>query len=212
LIKFDWGFLHCAFTLGESIMAIKVDVRGDMDRIIADLGRTARDVKDVATVRALNKVIAQVRTAASREVRAAGYNLKAAEVKKGLATYNAAAGNLTAKVIASGRPIPLIKYGAKQSAKGGVVVNVLNGRKTIDHAFIATMPNGHLGVYVRVGNQHKKVSKPGRMLWSGLPIKELFGPSIPDGISNQAVQGALERLIVDKFPVILQQQIKYLTR
>ena len=93
-------------------MAIKVDVRGSMAGIIADMEGVKRGVAEKALPRALNKVIAQVRTAAAREMRDAGYNLKVSDIKKGLSTYAATSGNLTAKVIASGRPIPLIKYGA----------------------------------------------------------------------------------------------------
>lgn len=191
-------------------MAITVDVRGSMDRIIADMEQLKREVVGKATVFALNKVADQVKTAASREMRDAGYKLKVSDIKKQLKVYRATSGNLTARVVAAGRPIALIQYGARQTAKG-VSVEVLHGRKSIAGAFIATMPNGHKGVFVRVGSKHKKVMKNGHSIWSGLPIKELFGPSVPDGLASKAVQDALQRLIEDKFPEILQQQIKRLT-
>ena len=192
-------------------MAIKVDVRGSMARIVADMERSKRDVADVAAVRTLNKIAAQVKTAAAREMRSAGYNLKVSDIKKSLTTYKATPGSLTARVVASGRPVPLIKYGARQTGKG-VSVDVLHGRKVITGAFIATMPSGHTGVYVRVGNQHKSVAKNGRITWSGLPIKELFGPSVPNGLVNKTVQDALQHLIDEKFPVVFAQQMKYLSR
>lgn len=192
-------------------MAISVDVRGNMDAVIADLGRIKREVIEVATPRALNKMADQVKTGAAREVRAAGYNLKISDIKKGLSIVRATPGQLTAKVVASGRPIPLIGYGARKSSKG-VSVSVLHGRKVISGAFIATMPSGHKGVFIRVGKQHKKVSKGGHAVWSGLPIKELFGPSLPDGLANVAVQQTLQRLIEQKFPEILRQQIKRITK
>lgn len=192
-------------------MAIKIDVRGSMDRIIADMGNIKREVVEKAAPRALNKVIDQVKTAAAREMRGAGYKLKVSDIKKGLKTSRASPSMLTATVKASGRPIPLVQYGARPTAKG-VSVDVLHGRKVIAGAFIATMSNGHKGVYVRVGKLHKKVSKGGRAMWSGLPIKELFGPSVPDGLANSAVQEALQRLVQEKFPDILRQQIKYLSR
>lgn len=191
-------------------MAIKFDVRGSMDRIIADMARVKSEVVQKATVNALNKVAAQVKTAASRAMRDAGYNLKVSDIKKAMTVYRATAGSLTAKVVSSGRPVPLIKYGARQTGKG-VSVDVLHGRKLIAGAFIATMPSGHTGVYVRMGNRHKRVMKAGKPAWSALPIKELFGPSVPDGLANQAVQEALQRLIEDKFPELLRQQIKRLS-
>ncbi|MFZ6734732.1 phage tail protein [Undibacterium sp. Ji42W] len=191
-------------------MSISVSVRGSMDKIIADIERTKRDVVEKATVRALNKIIAQVKTGASRNIRDAGYNLKASDIKKGLSITRATASNLSAKVIASGRPIPLIKYGARPTSKG-VSVEVLHGRKVLANAFIVTMPSGHKGVYVRVGDRHKKVRKNDRVIWSGLPIKELFGPSIPNGLANKTVQEALQKLVQEKFPDIMRQQIKYLS-
>ncbi|MDR3411599.1 MAG: phage tail protein [Formivibrio sp.] len=190
---------------------ITVDVRGSMDSIIADLSRKQRDVVEPATVRALNKVAAQVKTNASRQMRDAGYNLKVSDIKRALTVSRASSGNLRASVVASGRPIPLIQYGARQ-VSSGVSVDVLNGRKVIANAFIATMPSGHKGVYVRVGKTHKKINKRGRAQWSGLPIQELFGPSVPNGLANAAVQAALQDLIAQKFPDILRQQIKYLSR
>ncbi|MDY7537668.1 phage tail protein [Undibacterium sp. RTI2.1] len=192
-------------------MAIKIDVKSNIDSVLRDMQRVEADVRQKATVRALNKVIAQVKTDVSRQIRDAGYNLKVSDIKKGLATFNATSGNLTARCVASGRPIPLIRYSARETSKG-VSVSVLNGRKVISGAFIATMPSGHKGVYTRTGNAHKKIVKNGRTTWSGLPIKELFGPSIPDGMANKAVQDSLQRLVDDKFPSILAQQIKYLMR
>lgn len=191
-------------------MPVTVDVRGSMNSIIADLDRKKRDIAQLATVRALNKVADQAKTAASREIRAAGYKIKASEIKKGLSVTRATTGVLTAKVRATGRPIPLINYGARQ-VSNGVSVDVLHGRKVIAGAFIATMPSGHKGVYVRVGKQHKRVVKNGKTMWSGLPIKELFGPNVPNGLANEAVQAALQRFIQEKFPDILRQQIKYLS-
>lgn len=187
-------------------MVVKFDIRGDMNRVIADMEQKKRGVREIAAPRAINKMADQVKVAASREMRAAGYKLKVSDIKKGLTIYRASAANLTATVVASGKPIPLIAYGAKQTARG-VSVSVLNGRKVITQVFIATMPSGHTGVFERLRNTHKKKQVNGRTRWTGLPIKELFGPSIPDGLANATVQSVLQRLVDEKFPTILRQQI-----
>ena len=191
-------------------MAVTFSVKGGMDSVIADLGKQKREVVNIALPRALNKMVAQVKTGSARGMRDAGYNLKVSDIKKGLKVINATSSRLVATVQASGRPIPLIGYGARQTAKG-VSVSVLHGRKVITHAFIATMPSGHKGVFVRVGDQHKKVNRKGGTVWSGLPIKELFGPSVPDGLANKAVQETLQRLVEEKFPDLLRQQFKRIT-
>ena len=196
----------------HSAAMITVNVRTNAADVAMEMLAGARDMQDKAMASALNKMAAQVKTAASREVRAAGYNLKAEIIKKGIKVRRASPGNLRASVVASGRPIPLIQYGARQTAKG-VTVSVLKGRKLIKGAFIATMPSGHRGVFVReAGGKHKKVNRGGKASWHELPIRELFGPAVPDGLANKAVQQALQQLITEKFPAILQRESAWLSR
>ena len=71
---------------------------------------------------------------------------------------------------------------------------------TLRHAFIVSMGNGHRGVFVRVGG------KGGRRL----PIRELYGPSIPTALSNRVVEEAIMRKIKEKFPQILAHEIAFL--
>jgi Prophage minor tail protein Z (GPZ) len=162
-----------------------------------------------AIVRAVNKTAMQARTQAVREVRIVGYNIKASTVRKAITLYRARGDDPVARLRARGLPIPLIEYGAKQT-KGGVSVRVKSGRRTLRHAFIATMKSGHKGVFVREGKGHKRVTKKGRSYMSGLPIKELYGPSIPDSLSNEAVEKTLAKFIADKYPAILEHELAWL--
>jgi len=191
---------------------IDVKVRQTGLDILADLDVATDELRNRAMVRALNKTAEQVRTAASREIRRAGYNIPAATIKRQLKMGYASSGNLRATVTAGGKPIPLINYGARQTGKG-VSVNVLRGRRIIAGAFIATMPSGHKGVYVREANaKHKKVMRGTKAEWHALPIRELFGPSVPDGLTNEAVRQSLQSLIVDKFPQVLRRESAWLMR
>jgi hypothetical protein len=162
-----------------------------------------------AIVRALDKTAAQARTGATRAVRASGYNIKASAIKRSFTIERATPARLVVTLRATGAPITLINYGARQTTKG-VTVRVKNGRKTLRHAFIATMPNGHRGVFARTGKGHKRVTKDGRSYMSGLPIRELYGPSIPDALTNDAVQKALAQTIADKYPAILAHELEWL--
>ena len=189
---------------------ITVNVRHNANQVVIDLLAAAEDMRNLATVRALNKTVDSVVVAAARAVRDAGYNLKIAAIKKTIKKRYANQGNLRASVVASGRPIPLLQYGARQTGKG-VTVNVLKGRRLIAGAFIATMPSGHQGVYVRdPGGRHVKVNRTGKASWHQLPIRELFGPSVPDGLANKAVQDSLQQLIADRFPKLLERESNYL--
>jgi hypothetical protein len=193
-------------------MGIDLKVSGNSSLIAMEFRAAALDMKEKATVRALNKMGEQLVTAMSREVRRVGYNLKASVIKKGLRLRRASSGDLRVVVVASGRPVPLVNYSARQTSKG-VTVNVLKGRKLISEAFIATMPSGHRGVYVREGEgKHVKVTKGGKVRWHQLPIRELFGPSVPDGVANAEVQQALAQLVEEKYPKLLEHESAWLAK
>lgn len=186
---------------------IDISVQHNFKSVAVKLFELRTDVLEKAKVRALNKVADQAKVAASKEIRAAGYNMKAAAIKHRITIKRATKGDAVVVIKCSGRPIPLIEFSARETS-AGVSVSVKQGRKLIKGAFIATMPTGHKGVFVRVGNQHKKVNGQ----WHGLPIKELFGPSIPAAFGNEVVQSALLRLVRDKFPTILEHEIKFAGR
>lgn len=185
---------------------IKVSVKADISRAMGKLESVRKDVMTKAVPRALNKVAGEVRTESSRSIRAAGYRIKDRAIKKQIAIRKATRNELTAVVRARGKPIPLINYGARQ-VKSGVSVAVKGSRKIIKHAFIATMPTGHAGVVIRTGTAHKKNKKG---VWSGLPIKQLFGPGIPTAFSNDVVQQALKEKIRKRFPTLLKHEIEFL--
>lgn len=192
---------------------VSVELKHTLDRVLAEMDRISRDVREQATVRALNKLAAQVKTSASREIREAGYNLKAATVKKQLTVLRATPARLVATVRASGKPIPLIEYGAKGAAKGGVRVKVKGKTSVLRHAFIATMPNGHVGVYDRApGAKHKKGTQRRPNVWTQGPIKQLFGPGVPDALANASVQANIERLVQEKFAATLRSEVAYIVR
>ena len=186
---------------------ISINVQHNFKQVAVKLYELRTDVLEKAKISALNKVAAQAKTSAAKEIRAAGYNMKAAAIKKQISIKRAVRGNAVAIVKCSGRPIPLIQFSARET-KSGVSVSVKHGRKLLKGAFIATMPTGHEGVYVRVGNQHKKINGK----WHGLPIKELYGPSIPAAFGNDIVQAAIATLVRDKFPSILEHEIKFAGR
>ena len=198
--------------------AIKVTVRSDMDRVISKF-RVA-DPKP-AVARALNKTITTCRAKASQAIRAAGYNIKAGDIKAAMSISRASGAVLIARITASGRPIPLGKYGARQTGKG-TSVRVKNGTKLIPGAFIATMPSGHKGVFVRVGSaahtnlkalgmfKQPKGARRKAQYKHGLPIDELFGPSIPSAFINEVVTQQLITTARDRFPVVLAQELNYL--
>ncbi len=189
-----------------------VTLQTNAPKLVLELRLAEAEVRNAAMPRALNRMIDQVRTATAKEIARAGYKLKASVIKSGLRVERATAANPRAAIVARGRPIPLIEYSARQTT-GGVSVAVLNGRRVVKGTFIATMPTGHRGVYQREkGGIHKKVKANGRTSWHALPITELFGPKLPDGMANVKVQEALQRLVIEKFPAIFEHEVAWLRK
>lgn len=194
-------------------MLNQIGVRTNAGEVASQFAEAALAMRDRATMRALNEVADQAKVAASRQIRDVGYKLKISAIKRGITVKRATMANLKAAVIAQGRPIPLIEYSANELKGKGVSVSVLNGRKLIKGAFIATMPSGHRGVFVREENaKHKKMMTRGKPSWHALGIRELFGPSIPDGLANKEVAEAFERFVDQSFPAILDREFSFLAK
>jgi len=193
---------------------IKLDIKTNGRDVMAKIKKFASDLEIKATVRALNKTAEQARTEASVQVRTAGFNIKASAIKKSFTIQKASAGRLLVVLKSTGAPIGLINYGARQT-KSGVSVQVKGARTILRHAFIRTMGNGHKGVYERVGAARTKGAKQmvnGRMVRANLPVRELFGPSIPSALANEVVQNAIIAKMKQAFPKILEHEISFLMK
>jgi hypothetical protein len=189
-----------------------ITVRDNMRDVLAGMRSMTQDVTQRATVLALNRSIDRAYTEAAREARGVGYNVRIGDIKALLRRNRASAASQIATLTASGKPIPLIKYGARQTSRG-VTVQVLNGRKLIPGAFIATMPSGHTGVYVRDPHaKHKKVKRAGHTSWHALPIRELFGPSVPDMFVNYQVSQSIMDLIDAEFTKRFEHELTRLSK
>jgi hypothetical protein len=180
----------------------------DINNALAKLDMSRNGVRP-AVARALNKTGTTGRAQASRSIQAAGYNMKAGDIKAAITLpRRASSGNLNLELRARGKPIPLIQFAAR-ATKSGVSVNVKNGRRLLSHAFIATMPSGHRGVFQRVGRMHKRVVRDGRRLSTGLPIKELFGPSIKAAFASEPVKTDVINTMRERFPIVLVQELRF---
>jgi hypothetical protein len=197
-----------AFAIGGWL--VQVDVRDNVRQVVARMNAWRDDVVQRAIPLALNRCAEMAKTAAAKEL-AGRYKLKSREIKAAIGVTRATAGRMTATLRIKRKPVPLIAYGAR-ATKDGVSVTIKGSNKRIKGAFIATMPSGHRGVFKRVGPQHKKVLRGGKAQWSGLPIKELFGPSVGGAYSTQEVQSFMARFIYETFNRRLVHEIQRLTR
>lgn len=158
-------------------------------------------VYDRMVVRALNRTARGARTEASRAIRER-YIVKARDVSNALKFRYARRGRHQAVLQFSGRSIPLAKFQVRSRAVRRIYrqahARVLRGGayKPITGGFLATMRSGHKGVFVREGS--------GR-----LPIRERFGPSIPQMMSHEASMARVRKRINEDFDKNLTQQYNY---
>lgn len=180
------------------MIEIQVDER-QMQHLRDLLTEIPRGLQKVLA-RAINRTVQRAKTRAIRGL-AKGANVKQKWIRRAVRTYRASWEHLQGRVQIRSRRIPLIEFGARQTARGVTVrlpgwaeqifagkaagpgaVAGRRGRSLLEHAFIALMPRGHRGVFMR---QTKK----------RLPIVELFGPT-PNAIA-EAVPGLMADLVTD---------------
>ena len=134
----------------------------EIEPLLASLKQLGTGLAQKAIYRSLNRTIVGVKVNAARAVRDE-LTLKIKDIKKDLAIRRAPAHGLEAALDIAIRATGLIKFRARQTARGTTVqVKRRSGRKRLPHAFIARMKSGHVGVMTRA----KGIGR--------LPIDELF--------------------------------------
>lgn len=137
-----------------------------------------------AIVRALRKAgataLRDMRSEASKRVRQRK-RIKASYVSRSLTMTRPKGTDISAmtwELNASGDPVPLVAYPARQTAKG-VSVEVNRGKRTLlKGSFLASMSSGHRGVFQRVGKAR-------------LPIEEMLGSRPVDALLHKGEADAV---------------------
>jgi hypothetical protein len=197
-----------------------VNLRADVTearRFYTELSRTHIDR---AAANALNVVGRETRNAAIAEVQGVR-RVPVRMVSKAIILRRAMASALEAIIIVTGLPISLKEYGARQNA-AGVEVNVEGRPKTIRGAFGPGMSAKVISrfTYTKGGKRYSSVERSSRapQVLGGhvyrregkkrLPIKKLFGPSLPTGFIKQVVQRNLETVYSARWPVVLKEKLE----
>jgi hypothetical protein len=193
--------------------SIKIDP-DDLRRVQSMLADIKGAAPRVAT-RAINKTMTGTKTDTSTAIRAE-ITAKKSAVDKTIKITRATDNNPTAYIASTGKPLPLMDYGARQTNKGvSVQVRKDRTRKVVPQTFIETMKTGHKGVFWRKWHQNKaaRMSKTEAAInrsgyvWSAkrnryiaisslpreyrLPMEERYGPRVPDIMSNEPVMKSI---------------------
>jgi len=152
-------------------------------------------------------------------------NLKAARISKDLSTRKATFGSLSGAVVAKGKPVGLVSFGATQNKKGvRVKVKRSGGTKLLKHAFIAKGLRGqnpgdgtNNHAFWREYKGTRKALNPNINYWAlpnnyRLPVKTLYGPRIEDIFASDKVLKPIETQAAYIFPLNIDKGIADILR
>lgn len=155
-----------------------------------------------ALSRSMNRAIDGARANVVRAVREE-YNASPTAIRKTMRVNRAKPGNLEAELVSSGPVLPLDAFDVSPKTVNGkrrtpIRVGVKKGtRHALDRGFIARVGDGKPKVFERIGSAR-------------LPIRRLFGPSVPQMIGNDVVIGGIEEKAIDTMNARLDHEVNRL--
>jgi hypothetical protein len=197
----------------EIASGVAVSLTTNVEQVFRDMDAYVDDVLSVAAPRALNKLRDQAKTAGFRKISDL-YGIGPRTMDQYESETSAHDTTLQATINVKGKGFPLSAFQPRQTALG-VSVLIKGVRQIIAHTFLATMPNGHVGVFARGTygksfifgrGQHKKTSA-GK--WTELPINELYSFAPPDAFGNPQVVDAMQSRVDQQAPIVLKQEIRF---
>ena len=194
-------------------MEMRLDFEKDLKRVRRELGTLGDRVVPRAANRALNDtaVTARKETVDNLKGRignAAG--LSVSGLRKALFLRRSTVRTLMASITASGKPLPLIQFGARRAARG-VRAKAWGKSKLYKGAFIAVMPNGHRGVFRRTGVK-RRMRKGNYVGQRREVITQMWGPAIPVEFLSDDIQRSLVRVVGRRWPINFERQVNYYVR
>lgn len=207
-------------------------VKQAIEKIQREYSYISGDLLNTAVSRALNRSTSTGRTLSNAQIRKK-YALSASKINNEIRTTPSNKNSLEAKIIASGRPISLNYFGAKQELRSGTTSfngrgvassrlnrkarsNALKGvtatitkGKTINlpTAFIQ-VANGGITVFAR--GKHKGTSEGFEFMKPRMPIGSLTSLSIPMMFANKDVLNPVERAVSDVLEKRISHEIGWL--
>ncbi len=181
---------------------MQITITHNFPQVQRQIENLQQDIARKATASALNKTIAQAKTAMSREIRAE-FVLSASKVNQALRINRASATGGELRMQASlespvkkGRSLNLANFAARQTRVGvSFKIGRKGGRKTIPHSF---MINGGKTVMIRTGK-------------SRLPIKAIQTIDVAQMFNTKRINAKVIDMVKAKFPGIWEHEAKFYT-
>ncbi|GHU82787.1 hypothetical protein FACS189468_7360 [Spirochaetia bacterium] len=185
---------------------IDLEIQFDKDKYKDMIARAVLFNKDID--KAVNRAARRAGDAGKAETKrqlAAEYTLPSSEIGKTIEVKPLSEG-VKMRIFSSVHELILFNTKPKTPmppAKGPVRVQVKkgDGSSELGHAFVAKMPNGHIGIFEREGQKRKNKDTHGREIAGSKVhdhIQELFGPSTVGMFeANETVHNAVIEKIME---------------
>jgi hypothetical protein len=174
---------------------MKIDIKVDVEAARQRLNYFQRSVIPKATAAALNRTGDYANTLTVRDLSKVT-GLKQKDVRTALNRVRATWNNLEYRLAVIGKALNLIRFSARQTKKG-VSASAWGKRKIYRGTFIA---NQGRTVFVRTSKAR-------------LPIRPVYGPSLPREFGRTEFLGNLRKAIIVKWRAEFERQLNYyLTR
>lgn len=183
-----------------------LQVKLDIDPVLRSLDRLGVQLAEKAITRSLKRTINSVKVDASRKVRGE-LNLKAKRVNQALAVRRVHKGALQAELAIRSQPVPLSRYGARQTARGvSVKIKRQGGRKVLRGTFLAMTKSEHVGVFARRGAARLPIGGPKRRQ------DQFYSTSVAQFLDDERVLSQIGEAAQEKFTKELSSQVDFLLR
>lgn len=205
-------------------------LRTNKDEVFRDLDAFVAEAKTRAGARTLNVLEGQAQVAGFRVI-SDRYGIGPRVLEKYATTRLATPANLEATISVKGRGFPLAEF-RPIPTPAGVSAFVKGRRHLYPGTFMATMPNGHRGVFARgayggkgatairetgrIGNfvlgRGKRVRKANKWGVTELPVNELYSSSPADMFADQDVVDAMLDRVEEQAPIVMRREIAAIKR
>lgn len=194
----------------------QIEVLSDIETLKKQVKRFSKGGITRAQFRALNRSANKAKTFTGRLL-SKDFNIKVSELKPFLfVSPRASARNSTVAIRGASKALSVFRYakGVKKQGPLGVRFNTGGGSKVHRHTFLARMPSGHSGIFVRAFKTGRKrvpdVSRTtGKRILKQLPIRELTYPSVAHMITNKGRATKVFELFVNDYPRQLHAQLDF---
>lgn len=197
------------------IQDIEVPSIGTIEKRLGKLRARAPQALYRAINDAVSGAFTEEKKAASEK-----YNVAQKNVAPTLRKAKASKSNLKGAVISTGKRIPLYDFKNKDGDPISVAVKKGNSMKPLNgdpKAFIATMKNGHIGIFERKGTLQKgrKTRRPGvqrTVNKHNERIRQLHSLSVPQMLKDEKMMGRIEDKAMDVLQKRLEHHIDYILK